>query len=312
MSDAPTPTGQLVRWVGSWATIIAPATVLSAVLFYFGYVSSRAQYEYFGIDVDAIGLSTRDYVMRSPQPLLVPLLVLVLLAAALLVLDAAVSTRVGAAVAEAGEDPRAPTGGRVPVLRRLTRVTSMVGLVGLAAGVALLLGYRFVRDWVFYDLATPLIFVVGAGLVAYASRVSALLGRQRTPQAPPDPPDSSAWLRRMARLLVYVVIVAGIFWTTATIAQWSGRGLARDQARHLDRLPWVVLDTRERLYLRSPGIDERALPDAEGQSFHYRYRNLRLLIVGHERMFLVPARWSAASATLVVPLDGSVRVQFQG
>ena len=50
-------------------------TLVSALLFYFGYVSARSQYEYFGIDVDTIGLSTQDYVMRSPQPLLVPLLV---------------------------------------------------------------------------------------------------------------------------------------------------------------------------------------------------------------------------------------------
>jgi hypothetical protein len=53
------------------------------------------------------------------------------------------------------------------------------------------------------------------------------------------------------------------------------------------------------------------LPQSEGQTFHYRYRNLRLLIVGKDRMFLVPNSWSASDSTLVVPLDGSVRVQFQ-
>lgn len=46
--------------------------------------------------------------------------------------------------------------------------------------------------------------------------------------------------------------------------------------------------------------------------FHYRYRGLRLLIEGQNRMFLVPdGVWSASDATLIVPLDGSVRVQFQ-
>jgi hypothetical protein len=38
---------------------------------------------------------------------------------------------------------------------------------------------------------------------------------------------------------------------------------------------------------------------------------LRLLIVGRDRMFLVPETWSASNSTLVVPLDESVRVQFQ-
>jgi hypothetical protein len=45
---------------------------VKALPFYFGYVSARAQYAYFGVDVDVLGLGTRDYVMRSPQGLLVP------------------------------------------------------------------------------------------------------------------------------------------------------------------------------------------------------------------------------------------------
>jgi hypothetical protein len=79
-----TPTGRLVDWLGSWATVIAPVSVVSALLFYFGYVASRAQYEYFGVDVDVVGLGTQAYIMRSPQPLLVPLLVFTMLGAALL------------------------------------------------------------------------------------------------------------------------------------------------------------------------------------------------------------------------------------
>ena len=64
------------KWWSFGSTIIAPATLLSTLLFYFGYVSSRAQFRYFGLDVDTVGLSTQDYVMRSPQALLVPLLAL--------------------------------------------------------------------------------------------------------------------------------------------------------------------------------------------------------------------------------------------
>ena len=77
---------QAERWVSFAAGIVTPVTLITALLFYFGYVSARSQYEYFGIDVDTVGLSTQDYVMRSPQPLLVPLLVLTLLAVAGLLL----------------------------------------------------------------------------------------------------------------------------------------------------------------------------------------------------------------------------------
>ena len=115
MSDGAPPGGQLERWIGVAATIIAPATLLSAVLFYFGYVSSRSQYEYFGVDVDTIGLSTRDYVMRSPQPLLVPLLALALAAAALVAGHAAVRGALVGEQFDADRPARRRRPGAVPV-----------------------------------------------------------------------------------------------------------------------------------------------------------------------------------------------------
>jgi len=288
----------------AFATVIAPTSVLAAVLFYFGYVSSRSQYEYFGIDVDTIGLGTQDYIMRSPQPLLVPLLVLTLIGVGAMILHAAILDRIAAAGAEAEPSPTA---------QRLMLVAHRLrdgGLLLLATGVVLLFAYGQVHDWPFYDLVTPLLIAIGGSLAAYGSRIAARL-RQRTRHGSPSPAQHSAAARRTAGVLIYCVIAAGVFWATATVAQWSGLGLAQRQARELDRLPSVVLDTRERLDLRSPGIDETSLPPSEGQTFHYRYRNLKLLIEGHDRMFLVPDTWSASDSTLMVPLNGSVRVQFR-
>ena len=110
------------------------------------------------------------------------------------------------------------------------------------------------------------------------------------------------------RLCLCVGSAAGRLWT---IGQASGRAIAQNAAKHFDNLPRVILDTKERLFLHDPGIEETVLPPPGGQTFHYRYRGLRLLIEGQERMFLVPNRWSASETTLIVPLDGSVRVQFQ-
>src|SRR6266508_3591779 len=108
---------QAERWVSFAAGIVTPVTLISALLFYFGYVSARSQYEYFGIDVDTIGLSTQDYVMRSPQPLLVPLLVITLLAVAGLLLHNAIK----------------PTETAVRRARRAAAVVLLLGVVGLLA-----------------------------------------------------------------------------------------------------------------------------------------------------------------------------------
>ena len=215
------------RWVSFAAGIVAPVTLISGLLFYFGYVSARSQYEYFGIDVDTIGLSTQDYVMRSPQPLLVPLL------------------------------------GRLP----------------------------------YYALVVPVVIGLAAATLGYLSYVD----------------RAAAGLKPQYVLLglLAVVTTTCAFWATATTAQYSGRGLAKSDAENLKQFPVVILDTKERLQLRSPGIEETALRTGTGQTFNYRDRGLRLLVVGQNRLFLVPQQWNASNTTLVVPLDGSIRVQFQ-
>ena len=287
-------TSQFERYLSLGASVVAPITIISALLFYFGYVSSRAQYAYFGVDVDTIGLSTQDYVMRSPQPLLVPLLVLVMIAVALVALHLWATAWLGRARPERA--------------RIVTHRALYIGLVILAAGITLIILYPVLADWPYYNLVTPIIVAVGAGVVAYSWRLVSRLPPQ--PDALPSPAGSPA-LRRMGLVLLCVLVAATLFWSTATIAQWSGRGLARQDARHLDDLPRVILDTKERLYITDPFIKETALPASEGQTFRYRYRNLRLLIQGKDRMFLVPDAWSASDSTLVVPLDDSVRVRFQ-
>ncbi|MEN3361178.1 MAG: hypothetical protein V7637_5160 [Mycobacteriales bacterium] len=322
MADEPAR-GRVERWVSFAGTIVAPVTLLSALLFYFGYVSSRSQYQYFGLDVDTIGLGTRDYVMRSPQPLLVPLLALSLAGAGVLALHAMVSGRVSAAADGEHGAERVGLARRVGQIRRAAHGLTATGMVLLGAGVGLLFAYGYVRGWVFYNLVTPALLGAGAALISYGTRVRHLLGRlpAERPVAPAapgrpartggTPGDGDLLLRRTAGILVYVVIAASLFWATATVAQWSGRGLAQYDAQHLNRLPSVILDTKERLYLRAPGIEETILPWSDGQLFRYRYRRLRLLIQGHDRMFLVPEKWSASDTTLVVQLDGTVRLQFQ-
>lgn len=266
---------QAERWVSFAAGIVAPVTLLTGLLFYFGYVSSRSQYEYFGIDVDTIGLSTQDYVMRSPQPLLVPLLVITLLAVAALLLHKAIH----------------PT---VVAVRRAARIAVLV----LILGVVGLLAYPLIGDIPYYALIVPTVIGLSAAALAYLT----YLRRSADPTLGPQ---------RVLIVLLTVATTTCAFWATATTAQYSGRGLAKSDARHLNRFPVVILDTKEKLALRSPGIEETALRPGAGQTFNYRYRGLRLLVVGQNRLFLVPQTWTPSNTTLVIPLNDAVRVQFQ-
>jgi hypothetical protein len=304
---------QVEKWTRVLGAVVAPTTFLTAVLFYFGYVSSRAEYEYFGLDVDTVGLGTQGYVMRSGQTLLVPLLGLILIAAALLTLHVRLVNRI-AATADA-DPPGSPP---VTALERplfLARGACIVGVALLAAGIILLLAYAYLDHWTLYSLVTPMLLACGAALFAYAAYI---LNRLRRGES--DVPTPPAVPQPVLGLMI-VCFIASIFWATATVAQGVGRWNAMEIACHFDTLPSVILDTKESLYLRDPGVEETMLAPppsdraavraAAGQTFHYRYHRLRLLIEGKDRMFLVPDKWDASDSTLMVPLDGSVRVQFQ-
>lgn len=290
----------LERWVSLATGIVAPVTVVSALLLYFGYASTRAMYEFFGLDIDAVGLSTQDLVLRSPRHLVVPLIVLLLLGVAAVLGHA----RVVGAAASGDEPPRAR-------LRRGARVTTAAGALVLVAGVTLTLAYGVstVRDWYAYDLVVPLCLGGGTLLVAYGRYTERLAAPDRHGPGAQAAPRTQ---RGLVGVLVAGVLAASLFWATSTLAQWSGRGQAELLAAHLDELPSVILDTRERLHIRNHVVDERGLQVSPEQTFRYRYRNLRLLLVnGGEAMFLVPAQWSTSGTTLVVPMNDQVRVQFQ-
>jgi hypothetical protein len=110
--------------------------------------------------------------------------------------------------------------------------------------------------------------------------------------------------------LLVLVVVATVFWATATLAQWSGTGRAKALARDLTSLPAVVVDLPERLVAGDDTVSETALPTEEGQAYRYRYRGLRLLAEGDGRLFLVPERWSPSGSTFVVDV-GEARVRFR-
>ncbi len=299
--EAAAETGRVERLISWAASVAAPLSVLTAVLFYFGYASSRAQYEYFGVDVDTIGLSTQDYVMRSPRALLTPLLVLVLIGVAVAIAHDVFGRRVRAAsVASTDADESVAGRGRERLagLDRSWRLAELAGWCLLLVGTLLLLGYALLQDWTPYALVTPLVMGLGAGLALFSARMRGPIH----PQA----------VRPIGVVLALaLVLVTDVFWATATVAEWSGRGSAQQLALDLDQLPTVIVDTRERLSTVSPTIKETALPASEAQTFHYRYRGLHLLIQGKDRLFLVPGAWSPSDFTLMLPMDGSVRLQFQ-
>ncbi len=291
------PTGLgFEKWMGFLSSFVAPLTLVTALLFYFGYVSTREFFRYFGIDVDIIGMSSQEFVMRSPGALFIPVMVLLLLAAALIVAH----RRLRDHLSMQTPDRR----------RRTIGAFAWTGIGFLLAGLALAFVMPLLAGWDYAMLLTPLLLAIGAGLSAYAASTARSLG--------------STGVGRSVVVLLVLVMVAGTFWSTATVAQWWGRGQARALASDLRALPAVILDTRERIFPGNSAIgfqelqpaasdtpnDDGSTPVAPAMTHGYRYSGLRLLAQGGGRLYLVPDEWSPNASTLVVSYD-DVRVRFR-
>jgi hypothetical protein len=271
--------------LSQWGAVIAPTTVATAMLLYFGYIATRARFAYFGVYLDLTELSSRDLVLYGIEVLYLPVAVL-LLAVLVIVAVHLAATRL--------------TGRRTVLLA--SGLTALLGVLLVARAVIGLAVAHVSRDEA--PGSTALALAGGPVLIAYAAWIAA---RARTP---------GAWYAQSRRLrLVAVAAVAGLaltglFWAGTSFAWRLGEGRAYDDALQLPGRPEVVLDTGERLTDLPPYVRETTLPAAPGDKFRYRYRGLRLLIQAGGRLFLVPEHWTAQGRTLVVPYDDSVRLQL--
>lgn len=292
------------QWLSIAGSVLAPAGIGTALLFYFGYASTRATYEYFGVDVDTVDLSTTEVVLRSPRPLLVPMVSLAILALVAVWFD--LTVRRYLVVADELGERRAEHARRVG---RLSRLLIRAGFSLLIAGTALLVAFPLLLDWAGYDMLTPICLLVGVVLATYGRQL-----RDRVAASEPGAPSLDArekTLRRVIGGLCVLVVAGSAFWIVSTLALWSGRGEAVTLSERFNELASVILDTKESLFIGDPNVRETVLPASTGdQAFHYRYRGFRLLVEGGNRLFLVPERWSNRGTTVMVPMDDSVRVQF--
>ncbi|OLT20370.1 hypothetical protein BJF78_09635 [Pseudonocardia sp. CNS-139] len=269
--------------------IAAPATLLTALLFYFGWVRTNSFFQEFGVEASVLRLTPPDYLLRSVDGLYVPLGIVL----------------VAGVLAVWGHLWVATALDREPLPRLLAAETSGVGLVVFGAGVAGVLDPRLADV---YPFLLPVCLAVGAGLTAYGRWIWQRAQATRRPGRPTPPRSVSA----AGAVLVALLVVLALFWAANDFAGAVGRGRAAATLRALDERPGVVLYSAERLFLQGPGVREQSLPDDPHGRYRYRYEGLRLLIESDERLVLLPAGWTPeAGPAFVVAQDEALRVEFR-
>jgi hypothetical protein len=281
----------LERGVQLATAIVAPTTVLTALLFYYGWVRTNALFQYFGVDATVLGFTTQDYLLRSSEALYVPVGTLLVVGLVGLWVHGMMTSWLAA--------------GWLPRLRATAVVLGIVGLALFARGVAGVAVPRLSLDDL---LVTPVCLGLGAVLGAYGRW---LWLRQRALQDDHGNATSPRWHGVVNLLLVAMLVVLSLFWATSDYARAYGRGRAVAYARQLAVRPGVVVYSADRLFLHGPGVREEALPAEQHTSYRYRYSGLRLLTESRGRLFLLPQGWIRTDGAAIV-LAGSdkVRVEF--
>jgi hypothetical protein len=267
-----------------WVAVVGPISLLTGILLYFGYVSSKSYYAYFGVSLSALGLPSTDYVLRSPDTLFKPavtlvlVLLLVLLAHQILVIVLA--------------------GARALTQRAATLALFVLALAAGAVGLDGL--FREPRG-----ASSGIALGVAGCLVEYsfwtASRLDVLprgLGHLYT---------AGLTLRRG---LISALVVAAAFWATTNVAYANGISAARLVERSLPLQSQAVVYSE--LELQMPGATATRLIGKD-TAYRFRYNGLRPLYYADGRWFLLPVRWAHNNGLTVIVLPagpGRMRVDL--
>jgi hypothetical protein len=277
----------------------AVLTLITAVMFYFGWRRSDVQAREMSIDVSLFGYSTQDYVLRSISSLYLPLLVLLSLGLGWLWLHFHVVRLLSSDALMATE-------------RRMTAAawTWWVTVAGCALAASCLLwalaaGMQsppWVVAWLADQLqgkqwAVPLVLVIATLTAAYVGWIHFQLRPRRVAETRP------LWQRLLPALLVAGAVVLGAFWLLEEYAAAVGRGYAQQLTSSVDQLARTVVISPTPLGVEAPGVKEERLGEADSPEVRYRTSGLRLLARSGGKVLLVHDGWAPGTGTVIVLAD---------
>lgn len=276
----------VLQVVGS---VVAPTTLLTALLYYFGRAHAYWFFQYFGMDITLVGLTTQDYVRRSVDALLVPMVVLLSLGLLVLWVRAVLTARVFA-----GHD-------RHERLDTAAKIFAVTGLVVFAIGLAGLLVPVLKRS---YHLIYPISLGTGTLLLMYALSLQRMARGSRPP---------AGGLRTAALLegtAAVLLVALSLFWASTNYAADVGETRAIQYARELEDLPRATLYSKEPLNLTAPSVEEVVCSESDA-GYRFRYEGLRLMLRSGGHYFFLAEGWTyGGGVAIVVPERDAVRLDF--
>ena len=250
--------------------IVAPTTLLTALLYYFGWLHAYYLFGYFGVNSTALGFGTVDYLMRSVDALYVPLAVALIIAMLALWGNAALLPTLRAGSAE--------------LRSRFLRVVTASGIALAVAGASLTLLIGGGSSG--YVALAPVGFALGVVIVGYAVHMRRVL-------RPAGQQDRAAagWAGAAEWMIAFFLVAIGLFTAASDYAGGVGLTRARQLAAELPAQPAVVLYSQHNLDLPPEGITRTRCASADA-GYRYRYDGLVLVLESAGKYLLLPRQWS--------------------
>lgn len=282
---------QVLKIVGA---VLAPTTLLTALMYYFGRLEAAAFLWYLGAQVSVLDLTVQDYLTNSVDSMIPPLITV----AGVTLLALWVHQLLLGAL---------PARTRRVVWRVLMPVAAIAGVVLVSLAIA-----DVVRGTVF-----PASFLEGRGLslsigvllLTYATRLWRLLIAERRPQRVPRRAPGAVAVAEWGA--VFVLVSVGLFWAVGSYAIGAGISNAQELEASLPSRSDVVAYSEKRLSLHAPGIREVTCqyPDA---AYRFRYEGLKLVpLQSADQYLLLPAGWTHANgAAILLSRSASLRLEF--
>jgi len=267
--------------------VVAPLTLLTALVVSFGYARSKAYFGYYGIGQGVLNLSVEDYLFRSVDVTFGSAVWSIVAVVLLIALDRlVVSLHTWRSVA----------------------ASRLVWTVRVLGGASMLLGMYIASGgpglgWLPFPMAALLLAAGSVVLLRWTLRVG--IDRQQGASIRHIFPRAPA----VATLIAAIIVAT--FWSATLYAQELGAGAAKVDDLWPNRLPLVTVFSSE--FLDLPGSDIRAREVvATSGDHHYRYTGLRLLTYSNDRWFLISGRYDDAYTSAVVILRDldSLRIEI--
>ncbi|WP_062389436.1 hypothetical protein [Demequina iriomotensis] len=280
------PRPRTAQIIGRTLAFLAPTGLLTGIAYYFGYVSARAYYGYFGVALSALDLPPSQFFIQATDTAFRPLAVGALLGMVALVVHLLIEG------APLRRHPRAVRGTLVVAALAVVALT-VVGLIGLLGGrggplaAAALAGAAILTEYAIW---------IAVSTEALGAAASAVL-RSRV---------------ELRQGLLFAIVAISIFWATTNLAESRGIERATLMEGTLLAQQRAVVYSSEPLFVSGTGVETERLRGA-GDDLVYRYDGLRTLVYSRDRWFLLPMRWHRGSDDPVIILPetpGALRVEL--